>query len=537
MISLGARLRSLVTVLAGIVAVLFAAPSLRAAEPPQGAADLLASRCTPCHRRLPDGRLNRIDQERKTPEAWSMTIIRMERLHGLRLDDAERRAIVKYLSDTRGLAPQETHGFRYALERRSNVLETGHDEELMVVCARCHSYARVALQRRDVEEWRKLSHFHQGQFPTAEYQSRARDRDWWDIASTKVPARLAELYPFSTPTWEAWQGRAHSDLSGAWRVVGHRPGQGSYEGRAEIARTGEDEYSVKMELRYEAGKTASGEGSAIVYTGYEWRASLGLGGEEVQQVLALSEDGQELTGRWFPRDGDSLAADLRAVRMGVSTSQVLSVEPPYLKAGSEAEVSIYGVGLEGEVDLGSGVEVVSRKATPEAVVVLARAGKDAESGGRQVKVGTAEASGLFTVYRKIDALRVEPSYAIARVGGGGGTRPPVPVQFEAVAYLAGPDGKGGTEDDVRVGVVPARWSVTDFNEAAEQMKDAKFAGTLTQNGLFMPGKAGPNPKRPFHTNNAGDLWVHAAAAEGAQRVDGSAHLVVTVQRWVDAPVK
>jgi quinohemoprotein amine dehydrogenase len=537
MIPLSARLTSFVTGLAGIAALLLAVPSLRAAEPPRGAADLLATRCTSCHRSLPDGRLNRIDQERKTPEAWSMTITRMERLHGLRLDDAERRAIVKYLSDTHGLAPQETRGFRYALERRSNVVESGHDEELMVVCARCHSYARVALQRRDVEEWRKLSHFHQGQFPTAEYHSRARDRDWWDIASTKVPARLAELYPFSTPTWDAWQGRAHSDLSGSWRVVGHRPGQGGYEGQAEIARTGEDEYSVKMELRYGGGKAASGEGTAIVYTGYEWRASLDLGGEKVQQVLALSEDGDELTGLWFPLDSDSLGADLRAVRMGVSPPHVLSVEPSYLKAGSEAEVSIYGIGLEGEVNLGNGVEVVSRQATPQAVVVLARAGKDAEPGGREVTVGTAKASGLFTVYHKIEALRVEPGYAIARVGGGGGKRPPVPVQFEAVAYLAGADGKGGTEDDVRVGVVPARWSVADFNEAAEQMKDTKFAGTLTQNGLFMPSKAGPNPKRPFHTNNAGDLWVRASAAEGTQRVDGSAHLVVTVQRWVDPPVK
>jgi quinohemoprotein amine dehydrogenase len=533
----GARLTSVLIGLAAVAAMLVTAPSLSAAEAPRRGAQLITERCTSCHRTLPDGKLNRIDQARRTPDAWLMTLTRMERLHKVVLNDAERHTLVKHLSDTRGLAPEETRGFRYALEGRSDVIEAGHDEELMVICARCHSYGRIALQRRDAEEWRKLSHFHQGQFPTAEYQSRARDRDWWDIASTKVPARFGELYPFSTPSWEAWRGRPRADLTGAWRVVGYRPGEGGYEGRADIARTGEDEYKVKMELRYRGGKTTAGEGNAFVYTGYEWRASLDLGAERVAQVFALSEDGRELTGRWFRPDNDSLGAELRAVRMDAGTPRVLSMEPSSLKAGSETEVSIHGIGLEGDVDLGDGIEVVSRKATPETVVVLARARKDAESGAREVKVGSAKASGLFTVYRKIDALRVEPAYAIARVGGGGGTEPPAPVQFEAVAYLAGADGKGGTEDDVRVGVVPARWSVADFNEAAAKMQDAKFAGTITQNGLFMPSEAGPNPKRPFQTNNAGDLRVQASAADGARRVEGSAHLVVSVQRWVDPPVR
>jgi quinohemoprotein amine dehydrogenase len=66
---------------------------------------------------------------------------------------------------------------------------------------------------------------------------------------------------------------------------------------------------------------------------------------------------------------------------------------------------------------------------------------------------------------------------------------------------------------------------------------AQFAGKLTKNGLFLPAVAGPNPKRPFHTNNAGDLWVRASAADGAQRLVGAAHLVVGVQRWVDPPIQ
>ena len=45
------------------------------------------------------------------------------------------------------------------------------------LCARCHSYARVALQRRDAAEWLKLVHFHLGQYPTTEYQAGGRDRE------------------------------------------------------------------------------------------------------------------------------------------------------------------------------------------------------------------------------------------------------------------------------------------------------------------------------------------------------------------------
>ncbi len=200
-------------------------------------------------------------------------------------------------------------------------------------------------------------------------------------------------------------------------------------------------------------------------------------------------------------------------------------------------MAIHGVGLDGDVSLGDGIEIERRAATADTVRVLARAKPGAAVGARAVKVGKAEAQGLFAVYDKIGSVRVEPPYAIARVGGGGGTTPPVPVQFDAIAYLDGPDGKPGTADDVRLGAVKARWSVSDFDATAEKLSDAKFAGTMKPGGLFVPAEAGPNPRRPYHTNNAGDLKVHATVADGGRSVDGTGHLVVTVQRWVDPLVR
>jgi quinohemoprotein amine dehydrogenase len=500
------------------------------------APEILQTRCAACHGHLDGGRLDRISDQRKTPEAWAMTIARMEHLHNLQVTEEERRALVKYLSDTQGLAPEETRGFRYILERRADVIEAPPDEELGVLCGRCHSYAKVALQRRPEAEWLKLAHFHVGQWPSLEYQSRGRDREWWEIASTRAPARLATLYPLNSPAWSAWQGREKRDPSGSWRVVGHRPGMGDYEGRMSVSRSAADEYAITLELRYADGTHASGKGSAIVYSGYEWRGSLDLGNEKISQVLALSEDGQELSGRWFLTDNDVLGADVRGVRDGGSP-RILSVEPPFLKSGGETEVAIHGVGLDGDVSLGDGVEIERRAASSDTVRVLARAKRGAAVGARAVKVGKTEAQGLFAIYEKIGSVRIEPPYAIARIGGGGGTRPPVPVQFDAIAYLDGADGKPGTADDVRLGAMKARWSVTDFDATAEKLSDSKFAGTMKPGGLFVPAEAGPNPRRPYHTNNAGDLKVHATVADGARSVQGTGHLVVTVQRWVDPLVR
>ncbi|MDH3593918.1 MAG: quinohemoprotein amine dehydrogenase subunit alpha [Rhodospirillales bacterium] len=501
------------------------------------AASILNSRCAACHERTADGGLSRVEDMRKTPEGWDMAIVRMTIMHGVRIPAEERAVLVKHLADTQGLAPEETRDWRYILERRPNALDKAPDDDLATLCGRCHSFARVALQRRDAEEWRKLAHFHLGQFPTAEYQAMGRDRNWWEIVSTSVPDKLGKLYPLRTAAWTKWLDQDAADLSGRWRVAGRRPGKGAYHGIAAITASGEDRYRVALDLTYADGGTASGSGNAIVYTGYEWRARLNLDGESVLQVFTLSEDGRELSGRWFLEDLDSVGGNLRAVRMGPAAT-ILAVEPAYLRGGTFGRIAIHGVGLDGEVDLGEGVEVTSTVSrSSETVVVEARATAGARPGARGVRVGGADAGGLFTVYSRIDSVRVEPDEAIARVGGAGGPLAAVPAQFEAVAYMNGSDGAAGTDDDQRIGVMPATWSVDDFNETAAAMKDSQYAGRIDMKGLFLPAAAGPNPERPFATNNAGDLAVKAVVNDAGRKIEGAGHLIVTVQRWNDPPIR
>ncbi|MGH6921316.1 MAG: quinohemoprotein amine dehydrogenase subunit alpha, partial [Geminicoccaceae bacterium] len=292
-----------------------------------------------------------------------------------------------------------------------------------------------------------------------------------------------------------------------------------------------------IESTYGDGQQLDGEGSGIVYTGFEWRSRITLGDDETLQVFAVSEDGNSMTGRSFLADADSIGTQVTARRMDEGASVVLAASPSHLRAGETAEIALHGFGLEGDVSLGEGVtieEVVAQDG--ETVVVRASADAGAASGPRTVSVGEADGE-LLTVYEAIDFLTVEPAYNIARVGGGGGPIPPVPAQFEAVAWLHGADGEAGTDDDVEIGAMPATWAVQNFDEVAAMLDDAAFSGEMQANGVFLPAEAGPNTERPFNTNNAGNLKVIATVEDGGQTVTGEGQLLVTVQRWNDPPIR
>ncbi|MCP4330229.1 MAG: quinohemoprotein amine dehydrogenase subunit alpha [Alphaproteobacteria bacterium] len=504
----------------------------------QDAEALLNAKCSSCHKPLADGGIHRINEARKTPEGWFMTLFRMTNIHGVKLTSDETRTLVTYLSNTQGLAPAETEGYRYVLERTPGAIDGAPNENLGAMCGRCHTFARVALQRRDTDDWRKLVHFHLGQYPTTEYQALGRDRDWFGLASDNMATELGRTQPLDTPDWATWKDRAPTDLSGIWIVVGRQPGKGAYDGSMQVTASGDDTYDAILAIQFADGQTAEHKGTAIVYTGHEWRASkLGPDGP-VRQVLGASEDGGMLTGRWFLRDNDVIGGSMKAVRVAGAEPQILAVNPPYIKQGGSVQVTIIGLGMDGEPQLGAGVTVKNIIAqTSEKIVAEIEAAADAAVGPRGVSAGEANAPDSFVVYDKVDRVAVLPETTIARVGDGGGPIASVPAQFEAMGFMAGPDGEGGTDDDIAIGVMPATWSTSNFDATAEMLKDTEFAGTIDQGGLFSPGIAGPNPARPMSTNNAGNLNVVATVDDDGNPVEGAAHLFVTVQRYIDPPIR
>ena len=501
-------------------------------------AQILAGSCAGCHQPTATDPYARISSIRKTPEGWLMTIFRMQHLHGVKLEDADRDTLVRYLADTQGLAPSETTPARFALERRPNVQDMTLPGELQTMCARCHTAARVALQRRDADDWLKHVHWHLAQWPTLEYQQNARDRFWWQTATTVVPGELGKLFPFHSQAWDDWQKKARTDLSGRWLVRGHKPGRGDYWGTAVITKTADGEYQATYALEDEVGEKFDGGSKALVYTGYEWRGNGHLGAYETREVFALSEDGQTLSGRWFAPSHAEDGGDWAATRAG-NTARIIAVSPTAIRIGATTRVTLFGEGFTGTVNAGTNTKskIISRTADSVVADITVTAG--AKSGYRELTVGKTGATGAassghhgFALYDRVDRLAVTPSFGIARVGGG--KVDPVTAQYEAVAYLDLP-GASGTEA-VRLGNLPVNWSVEPFNEDAKTAQDLKFAGKIDDTGRFKPAGAGPNPDRKFSANNAGNLSVVATLADNAQTVIGKGRLIVTVQRWNTPPI-
>ncbi|GHU11724.1 hypothetical protein AGMMS50225_17880 [Betaproteobacteria bacterium] len=495
--------------------------------------NLMAERCSICHADEL-GRLPRIQAQRKTPEGWLMTVVRMQRSHELRLTDDERRALVKHLADTQGLAPAETAPARYVLERRLNTVESFPSQQFTEMCARCHSGARVVLQRRTATEWERLVHFHLGQFPTLEYQALGRDRDWFNIALKEIAPALAKDFAYGDDAWQKWKLVKPAPVEGQWVVSGHLPGKGDFN--ATLTATlkdaqdanAKDQYTLTLAGSYADGEKLSGQGSAVIYTGYEWRGKVTINGVAYRQVFAI--EGDTLRGRQFVAEHDEIGADIVAARQGSGTSHVLAVQPAWLKTGAKTRLTIVGNDLAGEPELPAGIKVLKvLERTPGRIVVNAIADRQA-LGTHKVKVGGVE-GGDLAVFDKLARVEVVPPYAVARVGGDGGSRPKVEARFEALGWATGPQG------EYRVGVVPAKWSVAPFNEDARRDRDLEFAGSIDgKSGVFTTNNAGLNPKRHLSTNNAGNLTVVASVANGGKALNAQGQLIVTVQRWNDPPI-
>ena len=496
---------------------------------------VLQQKCLTCHTRTgnPEAPYSRISQQRKTPEGWQMTINRMQRLNGLVISGEEMQAVIKYLSDTQGLAPSETAPYRYVLEQKPNVVENV-DPAYAEMCARCHSSARFGLQRRTEGEWKLHVNTHMAINPTTELHAMARDRSWYDIAYNDTAPKLATDFAFNDPAWNKWQKMLKPVLAGSWSVAGFMPGKGDYSATLNIVETSKDNFALTMTGHYADGTALKGSGSAKVFAGYEWRASLSVDGVKMRQVLAASEDGSTLTGRMYQSGHDEIGGELKAV----NGKAIVAVSPSAIKQGQQQEITIIGSGLTGKVSLGKGVQVVkvlSRDA--DRVVVLAKASTGATVGMRDVAVGNRKAASQLAIYDTVAAVQVTPNESIARVGGNGGKLPKVQSTYRALAFSAGADGKPGTDDDMRLGYMPAQWSLQPFDDVAKHDNDLKYAGSIDSNGVFTPGDAGLNSERKFSTNNVGNLKVVARVNDGGNAVEGEAHLLVTVPTYIKRAIQ
>ena len=518
----------------GLVLVLslggvFSSIEARAQTPTEDGVDTLRTWCSGCHTEERPGYFQRISSIRKSPEGWLMTLVRMQQAHGVDVPTDVRDSIMAHLSNSQGLAPSESAAARFALERRPNAQDLKLGDDLPTMCGRCHTLARVALQRRDATEWNRLVHTHVGQYPTLEYQAGARERDWWEIATKELPEKLANQYGFESKDWQQWQSKTPADLSGTWVVAGRVPGEGGFFGTMKVARTDSMRYTADYKLVDTSGAARPERQTKVrVYTGYEWRGSGTEGARSLREVYAASADGTKLEGRFFDATHIEIGGDLAAFR-AEGPPAIVAVMPRALKVGVTQTVVIVGRNLSGTPNFGPAARVKVIDRGTHFVRAAVTFDRNATIGERPIRWGAAKADGMVVVYDRVDRISVSPSYGIARVGGG--KVPPVSAQYEAIGYL---ERAGGAP--LSLGPIDVSWQVEPFNADAVAADDVKFAGIMAPNGRFSPAPAGPNPNRKFSSNNAGDLAVKARLSQDGSVIEGSGRLVVTMQRWVNPPI-
>jgi len=528
---------------------------------------LVVEKCGACHKKDEKGNLSRISWERTTPEGWQQSIKRMVRLNGLSLTPDEARAIVKYLSNHHGLAPEEAKPPMFIAERRM-VDETVPQDYIRDACVTCHPYGRAMSWRRSREEWDLLVDMHRGYFPVTEFVSFYR-RPPGPNAPPPAPGTdtrhpvvraiefIAKAFPLHTPEWANWRASMRTPkLAGRWLISARQPGRGQIYGEMFIEPTqSEDEFTTTATLSYvKDGSKITRSGRALIYTGYAWRGRSegkdGGGPKELREVMLVSRDQSQIEGRWFWGGYDEFGLDVTLRRAGNETA-VLGLDRTALRTGAAGEqVRIFGDNFPdnlaaSDLDFGSGVAVkriVNR--APNLLTVEVDVAKDAILGKRDVAVRRAVATGAVAVYDKVDYIKVSPEAGMARLGGA--SHPKGFQQFEAIAYNRGPDNKPQTFDDINLGPVDVEWSMEEFLGVFGD-DDKEFVGTLAPSGLFTPAEEGPNPKRPYRRNNYGDVWVVAtykpkadeapkpqpgAAAKESKPITARGHLVVTIPLYV-----
>lgn len=495
--------------------------------------ELVRNKCGACHNVDSQQRMSRISYQRKTPEGWEETVRRMVRLHDVTLTPAEARQIVQYLSGQHGLTASELAKISYALEQHEEG-EQIPNESVKQACATCHSYAKIAAQRRTKEEWLKVKNFLLAMFPTMVYQHRAID--WVATADQALPY-LAEQFPLETPEWQREKDMTPPP-DGTWVVRGHQAGKGDYVGQARMTSGADGSREVQVSLEFADGSKSTRTSTGHWFGAAAWRGSTRSAGGRGKEIFHLSPDGKVLHGRWISVDRPGIWAEESFYR-GDAGAQILSVYPKSARAGSNAvEFRIYGAGLPpglkpGDISLGDGVRVVQvKESSAERIVVAAEVAPDARVGTRDVRAGSASVPAMLAVYDKVDYLRVVPDRTMARVGGIKFAKQY--VQFEARAFNRGPDGVLGNADDLDLGPVQSAWTVQELPNSYDD-KDHLYVGTIDQNGLFTPNVEGPNPERARSTENSGDVWVEASytPAPGSSPLKARAYLLVSIPKLKD----
>ena len=492
---------------------------------------VVIAKCGSCHARDEQGQMDRISWLRASPEGWQNVLRRMIAEHGVTVNPAEARAIVTALSNTHGLAPEEAAAVRFIPERR---FQPKAETLAELSCTKCHAVALALTWQRSESEWKQFVDVH-----AARKKFSAADAD---------VALMRKAAPLWTSEWQAWATHPPVDVAGRWLVTASRPGHGKYWGELEVERTPLGDLVTRTTLTSLAdGSVMTRTGRGVIYAGSAWRGRSSDGTlPEAREVMTLSATGATAEGRWFWGQYQEFGFDIHWQRPAAGPV-LLALDRASLKLGTNGNrLRFVGIGFPAQggpadLDLGTGItirKIISR--TPREIVAEADVASDAPMGRRTVTAHGAVLPDALAIYDRVDYVKVTPDSAVASYGDE--AHPKGYMQFEAVGYQRGPDGKLHTEDDLELGPLSVTWSLEVFHAPAG--RGAEHVGTLTAGGLFTPAAANPNANF--------DVWISATAkdeknAASGKPLVGKSFLVVTpptyvlngrryvrdVDRWID----
>ncbi len=535
-----------------------AAPAASTAKPDVGIPvtdQVVVKACSGCHRPDDKQQLSRISFRRTTPEGWERTITRMMALNNLKIDAQTARAVVKSLSNSHGLAPEEARRSLYEVERR-----LGDEEfkaaELNGTCDACHALGRILGQQRTKQDWDLLIAMHRGWYPIIDRQTFRRmgpaptGRDAsgrppdMRHPSEKAADFLAETLPLQTKEWASWSASMRpARIDGTWTLAGWETSKGPIYGKVVLTPVAgsTDEFTTTTTYTYaRSGEQVSRTGRVSVYTGFQWRGRSTVGGAEasaLREVMFVEPDWSAVKGRWFGGGYDELGIDVQLQRAANAVT-VVGLDHTALKTGGAGQtLKIYVANPPAalaprDLDFGPGVTVSAATVAGEVITATVDVAAAAAIGPRSLVVAGAVKPGAITIYDKVDSLRVTPSWNMARVGGV--VFPKMLARFDAWTFNNGPDKKPNTADDLRLDAVAATWNVEEYKATFDD-EDIKFVGGIdAATSVFTPNVDGPNPQRKGERNNMGDVWVVASFTPpgAAAPLKGRSHLLVTAPLYM-----
>src|SRR5262245_3076314 len=235
--------------------------------------------CGSCHVPNDKKMMTRISYRRATPENWELTIRRMMSLNNVQITPETARRVIKSLSDSHGLAPEEARSIMFDAERRLMDFTYQGDKETHDLCSTCHSIGRVLSERRTKDEWNGLIAMHRYFYPGIDGGSggfrrggpggggggggrgRGNAGAGGRGGENQYPVdralnHLVGAFPLTSKEWTTWSSAMRTPrLAGKWALQGYEIGKGLVYGQFTIAQRSDVPDSFTTEGRFTYTKT------------------------------------------------------------------------------------------------------------------------------------------------------------------------------------------------------------------------------------------------------------------------------------------